>query len=133
MANTLNGRHLDLPAAIDMETVEDGAARTDGVSGDQFTQNIKAFSLSIADAGYEPMLYTNLHWESFTLDMTKLYNLPVWFSNYSETPGTPYKFKVWQYSNTGTVDGISGDVDLDIEMTPTDASESSAGSVGQDS
>ena len=133
VANTLNGRHLDLPAAIDMETVEDGAARTDGVSGDQFTQNIKAFSLSIADAGYEPMLYTNLHWESFTLDMTKLYNLPVWFSNYSETPGTPYKFKVWQYSNTGTVDGISGDVDLDIEMTPTDASESSAGSVGQDS
>ena len=129
VVNILNGRHLDLPAAIDMETVEDGAARTDGVSGDQFTQNIKAFSLDVADAGYEPMLYTNLHWETFTLDMTKLYDLPVWFSNYSTAPGTPYKFRVWQYSNTGTVDGVSGSVDLDIEMTPVDASESSAGSV----
>ena len=127
VTDTLNGRHLDLPAAIDMETVEEGAARTDGVSGDQFTQNIKAFSLAIVDAGYEPMLYTNLHWESFTLDMTKLYDLPVWFSNYSATPGTPYKFRVWQYSNTGTVDGVSGSVDLDIEMTPTDGSEASAG------
>ncbi|MCC6093885.1 MAG: glycoside hydrolase family 25 protein [Eubacterium sp.] len=118
VTDTLQGRMLDLPVAMDMETVEEGTARTDGVTGAQFTQNIRTFCTYISKEGYEPMLYTNLHWETFTLDMTQLYNLPVWFSNYSATPDSTYKFEIWQYSNTGTVDGVSGSVDLDIELIP---------------
>lgn len=113
----LNGKSLDLPIAYDVESISDDTARTDNVTGDQFTSNIQAFSLKIADAGYTPLLYVNLHWELFTLDMSRLENLPIWYSAYETTPSTSYRFDYWQYSNTGTVDGIEGDVDMNIALT----------------
>lgn len=29
---------------------------------------------------------------------------------------SPYDFSVWQYTSTGKVDGIKGDVDLNVSM-----------------
>ena len=91
------------------------------MSGEQFTSNIQAFSLKIADAGYTPMLYANLQWELLILNMSRLENLPIWYSSYETTPSSTYRFDYWQYSNTGTVDGIDGDVDMNIALTPANS------------
>ena len=39
-----------------------------------------------------------------------------WIAYYDDTIYYPYAFKVWQYSDTGTVNGITGNVDLNISF-----------------
>ena len=117
----LKGKTLDLPVTYDVENISDDSARTDSVSGDQFTTNIQVFSRTIAEAGLTPMLYVNLQWELFVLNMSKLENLPIWYSAYESRPSTNYRFDYWQYSNEGTVDGIEGNVDLNIALTPVES------------
>ena len=114
--NILDDRELDLPVVYDPESILDDDARTDDVTGEQFTKNTQVFCKSIAEAGYQPMIYANMLWEAFELDLSQLLEYPVWYADYEPIPQTPYAFRCWQYSNTGTVEGIEGEVDLDIWM-----------------
>lgn len=91
-------------------------ARTDGVTGEQFTQNAKVFCKEIEEAGYDAMIYSNMLWEAYELDLEKLLDYPVWYADYEELPQTPYRFSMWQYSSTGSVPGIEGNVDLNIQL-----------------
>ena len=90
--------------------------RTDGVTGEQFTQNAKVFCKEIEEAGYDAMIYSNMLWEAYELDLEKLLDYPVWYADYEELPQTPYRFSMWQYSSTGSVPGIEGNVDLNIQL-----------------
>lgn len=110
----LDGRELDLPVVYDPESILDDVARTDDISGEQFTQNTKTFCKTISENGYEPMIYANMLWEAFQLDLSQLTEYPLWYADYEPVPQTPYAFRCWQYSNTSKVDGINGEVDLDI-------------------
>lgn len=110
---------LQLPLVFDSEHVLDDVARTDDVSGEQFTQNAIAFcELVKAEGGYSPAIYCNLKWEAFTYDLTKLAAYPIWYADYEPLPQTPYRFTWWQYTETGYCPGIEGEVDLDIEIRP---------------
>ncbi len=113
----LNGRGLDLPVVYDPENILDDEARTDNVSGEQFTANTKVFCQKIKDNGYDPMIYSNMLWEAFELDLSQLSDYPIWYADYEEVPQTPYDFEMWQYTNEGKVSGISGVTDLNIWMT----------------
>ena len=110
----LVGRELALPVVFDPELIRDEEARTDDVTGEQFTKNVRAFAETIRAAGYEPMIYANMYWEAFLLDLAALSDLPVWYADYEPAPQTPYDFTFWQYSESGSVPGIAGLVDLDL-------------------
>ena len=110
----LGGRSLDLPVVYDPESILDDEARTDNVSGKQFTKNTKRFCGLIKNAGYKPMIYANMLWEAYELKLNELSEYPIWYADYEAVPQTPYRFKFWQYSNTGKVSGINGSADLDI-------------------
>lgn len=113
----LEGYSLELPVVYDPETISgDEDARTDNVTGEQFTKNTIAFCERIEEAGFESMVYANMLWEAFELDLTELEDIPIWYADYEDTPQTPYYFEFWQYSEEGTVDGIDGAVDLDIQI-----------------
>ncbi|MCR4674139.1 MAG: glycoside hydrolase family 25 protein [Lachnospiraceae bacterium] len=112
----LNGMKLELPVVYDPEHVLDDEARTDDVTGEQFTKNAVVFLDTIKEAGYTPAIYANMLWEAFELDLTKLSDYDIWYADYEAIPQSPYHFKYWQYSNTGSVDGISGEVDLNLEF-----------------
>lgn len=114
--NTLNGYDLDLPVVYDPESILDDVARTDNVSGEQFTKNTLCFCQKISNAGFDPMVYSNMLWEAFEFDMRQISNYPIWYADYEALPQTPYQFTYWQYSNEGKVDGVSGVVDVDIEL-----------------
>ncbi len=58
----------------------------------------------------------NMLWEAYELDLEKLLDYPVWYADYEELPQTPYRFSMWQYSSTGSVPGIEGNVDLNIQL-----------------
>lgn len=112
----LDGEKLQLPVVFDPETIRDDDARTDNVSGEQFTRNTIAFCERVKELGYEPMVYTNMLWEAFNFDMKALENYPFWYADYEAKPQTPYDFSIWQYTEKGKVAGIDGYVDLDIEF-----------------
>ena len=117
--NILNGRDLDLPIVYDPESILDDEARTDNVSAEQYTKNTKEFCKLIKEAGYTPMVYSNMLWEAFELDLAELTDIDIWYADYEDVPQTPYKFVFWQYSNTGHVAGVKGEVDLNIRIKPT--------------
>ena len=50
--------------------------------------------------------------------MTKIDDYDLWYADYMTTPQTPYMYRFWQYTDSGTVPGISGAVDLDVELIP---------------
>ena len=111
---SLAGRSLDLPVVYDPESILDDVARTDNVSGQQFTANTKVFCETIKAAGYEPMIYANMLWEAFELDLSRLKGYPIWYADYEDKPQTPYDFVIWQYTNEGSVPGVEGVCDIDI-------------------
>ncbi len=112
----LDGTSLELPVVFDPENIRNDAARTDTVTGEQFTKNTIAFCDRIREAGYEPMIYCNLTWESYTLDLEQLSDLPIWYADYEPEPQTPYYFTFWQYSESAKVPGIAGDADVNLEF-----------------
>ena len=114
----LDGRSLDLPVVYDPESILDDEARTDDVDGEQFTKNTRVFCDAIRADGYTPMIYSNMLWEAFELDLEQLSDMNVWYADYEDVPQTPYDFEFWQYSNTGNVSGVSGSCDLNIWMKP---------------
>ena len=116
MSDHLSGYNLQLPVVFDPESILDDDARTDHVSGEQFTKNTEAFCSAIEAAGYDAMIYSNMLWEAYELDLEKLSAYPVWYADYELKPQTPYHFEVWQYTNQGSVDGINGRTDINIQL-----------------
>lgn len=114
--DALDGYSLQLPVVYDPESILDDVARTDNVSGEQFTKNTIAFCDSVRENGYEPMIYSNMLWEAFEFDLSLLQTIPIWYAGYEEFPQTPYHFVFWQYTNEGSIGGIDGNVDLDIQI-----------------
>jgi len=113
----LNGRPLDLPLCYDPESIPYAKARTDKVSGKQFTKNTLEFCERVKEAGYEPMYYCNLMWQAKKFDLKKLCHMPLWYADYQDQPQTPYYFNFWQYSESAKVPGVNGRCDTNIYLT----------------
>lgn len=114
----LNGEPLELGIVLDVETIGSETSRHDDLSTEQYTANTSAFCERVKAAGYNPIVYSNIFWEATHYDMTKIGNYDVWYADYMTTPQTPYMYRFWQYTDSGTVPGINGAVDLDVELIP---------------
>ena len=68
----------------------------------------------VFDTEDDAMIYANMKWMAFTLKLEELEGYDFWYADYHEEPQCPYAFKMWQYSETGEVPGITGHVDLDL-------------------
>ena len=110
----IDGYEVTLPVVIDFESADSEEARTNGISKEQNTDNVLAFCDRISEAGYQPMIYGNLKSFLMLLDMERLEHIKKWFAFYDNTQYFPYEYSYWQYSAAGRVDGIEGDVDLNI-------------------
>ncbi len=114
----LSGYEVQLPVVFDPEKILDDTARTDDVSGEQFTENTVAFCDRIKEYGFDTMFYSNIIWEASVYDMTDLNDIPVWYADYEAVPQTPYDFEYWQFTEEGEVPGVSTAVDVDIQLLP---------------
>ena len=106
---------ITYPVAIDLEDVPE-ESRTSDMTREEFTKVAIAFCERIKEAGYTPMIYCNSRWFTMNLDLSQLTEYDKWFAQYYNRPFFPYDFQIWQYSSTGRVDGIQGDVDLNISF-----------------
>ena len=118
VVKSLQGYELQLPVVYDPETIRNDVARTDNVSGEQFTKNTRAFCDCIRENGYEAMIYSNMMWEAFEFDLNQLSDIPIWYADYEALPQTPYNFSIWQYTEQGHIDGIEGTIDLNLQFCP---------------
>ena len=112
----LKGYDLHMPIAYDVEDIDDGVGRMDNISVSQRSRNAAVFCQTLKEAGYDAMIYCNMYYEAYKLDLELLSGFPIWYADYSRFPQTPYHFDIWQYTNGGEVDGITEKVDLNIQM-----------------
>lgn len=113
----LDGRDLALPVAFDHERVAEAGGRANGVDGKTLTAAASAFCARIEEAGYDAMVYGNAS-DIARYDAADLGGYPIWFAEYdAAVPHAQFDFAVWQYTNAGTVAGISTAVDLNLRMT----------------
>lgn len=106
----LIGKTLGLPVAVDIEDTVQAALSKQALT------DIVAHCLSMVESwGVYAMLYTGLYFGRDHLYMTGAALKPydVWLAAYRSTkPKTDYGVGMWQYTDKGSVPGVSGNVDL---------------------
>ena len=104
---TIKGYKIDLPVAFDIED----SSQTH-LGKDTLTSIVIAFCDRIKSAGYRPMLYCNPNWLCNYLHKDKLINkYDIWLANWGVSAPS-YNCAIWQYSENGSVPGVSGSVDM---------------------
>ena len=107
--NLIKDYPVSYPVAFDVE-----ASVQSTLSPQELADIVNAFCGKIERAGYHAILYANDYWLANKIDMSQVaYN--VWVARYE----TKHAFEnpvMWQATNTGTIDGISGNVDIDFQF-----------------
>lgn len=110
--DNLNGDKLDFPVCFDWES---WAYFNDlEINLYRLNEMYEAFSSKLESAGYDTMLYASENYLNNTWMDLKDYT--IWAAKYSsKMPSVPNKeYILWQNSDKGRVDGIEGNVDLDV-------------------
>jgi GH25 family lysozyme M1 (1,4-beta-N-acetylmuramidase) len=108
--------NVSLPIVFDIEEISGQNARTDALTPDEITNIAIAFCERISQGGYTPMIYANPKWFVSRMNLERLEPYAKWLAQYYKTPAYPYAFSMWQFSSTGSVAGIKGNVDLDLAL-----------------
>ena len=114
--NAVKDWEVQMPLVYDWEYVDE-VARTADMDSRTLTDMAKAFCNTIRDAGYTPMLYFGRSQSVDLLNLEELVEYPFWLAMYSTIMDYPYKIDMWQYTDEGTVPGISGNVDMNLLFT----------------
>ncbi len=104
---------LDMPLVYDWECLADDY-RTVQVDARLLTDCTIAFCDTVAEGGYTPMIYFNPNQSRKQMFLAELTGYDFWLAMYSDQMDYQYKVDMWQYTNEGTVPGISGNVDINL-------------------
>lgn len=104
---------LEYPIFIDTEGAG-GNGRADGLDAETRTLVCEAFCRTIENAGYEAGVYGSRNWYNNRLYADKLDKYFIWLAEYRSIPLYQGYYQMWQYTSKGKVNGIEGNVDLDI-------------------
>lgn len=119
----LGGRKLTAPIAYDWE-MHDSTYRVYGTSSAMATACAKAFCETIEAAGYQAMVYTSSYVAYNKFDLSVLSKYPVWYPEYKSASSTAlypqlyYRPNYWQFTSKGSVAGLSGNVDCNLQFIP---------------
>lgn len=108
---------IQLPVVYDWEYVS-AEARTGLMEAETLTACAISFCETVRAAGYEAMIYANPDIARNLLELYRLQDYPFWLALYSDTMDYPYRMDYWQYTCTGTVPGVTGDVDINLQFVP---------------
>ena len=92
-------------AAVDVEDSH--------LTGDRaaLTSRVKLFCDLVRAAGFRPMVYANSWWLESRFESPA--GVPIWEANWSAS-ARPSRARMWQYTSTGRVGGINGNVDMNV-------------------
>ncbi len=116
--NCLKGKQFEFPIYVDMECTS-YQGNSGWVNG--YDTNSKATNAALMDAacrrlenaGYYAGMYTYTSFIQSYLDVSTLKDkYTMWIADYRATCGYNGPYDMWQYSSTGRVNGIAGEVDM---------------------
>ena len=116
VVEALDGKKLDYPVVMDYE---DSSILQGTSTNVRRAEIILAYKKVIEDAGYKFALYANKNWLDNYIDTGMLGDTHIWIARWrSLSSGHGYngsgKVTMWQYTDKGSVKGISGKVDMDV-------------------
>ena len=100
---------VDLPVAFDFE--DWSKLNNYKMSLYRLNRNAEVFMETLEKAGYEGMLYGSLNYLN---KLWKTDDKTIWVAHYTNNADYEGKYKFWQFTSAGGVDGINGYVDLDV-------------------
>lgn len=115
---TLDGTSLVYPVAFDWERVSGiGETRTSGVISTDLSGIADAFCDTIEASGYRSIVYGNprdlIHYDETVFD-----GRHIWWAEYDTIEPLHYRdISMWQYTSSGTVEGIPGTVDMNLDLS----------------
>ena len=119
--NQVKNTNINMPVYLDSEVVQrDKSGRSDKLSKEKRTEMLSIICDKLLAAGIPCGVYASRSWLYNNLDMSKIaapaeYN--TWVAEYGVSQNKYYGNQVlWQYTSDGTVNGISGRVDLSYIM-----------------
>ena len=104
------------PIVIDIEDIENDTGRNESLSPAELTDIVLAFCNKVKSEGYTPMIYCNIKGFLGMLEFERLEGIEKWYAYYGDELYFPYDLSIWQYTAYGTVDGVKGNVDLNISF-----------------
>lgn len=108
-----SGYNVSLPLAIDVESAGNGSGRGDKISVAERTAVINAFVQTIRGAGYSAMVYANKDWMTNRINAGGLASgSTVWLAQYRSSCTYGGSYQMWQFTESGSIPGISGNVDM---------------------
>ena len=106
---------ITMPVVFDWEYISD-EARTADMDARTLTDLNIYFCETMEEAGYTPMIYFNSYQAKNMMFLYELEDYPFWLAYYSYRMNYPYRVEMWQYTSTGRVPGIGGNVDINVMM-----------------
>lgn len=107
----VKGYHLQLPIFID---TEQSNGRGDKISVADRTKFVKVFCETVKNSGYTAGVYAGKDWITNRLNASELEQYHIWVAQYNTECTYGGRYDIWQYTQSGTVPGISGKVDRNI-------------------
>lgn len=107
--DNIKDKKIDLPIAIDWENWQNFNEYNLSFFG--LSNLANEFINTLNKYGYEGILYSSkTYLDNIWID----HDRPVWLAHYVENTTYMGDYSFWQICNNGRVDGINGDVDIDI-------------------
>ena len=110
----VSGYSLPLGVYYDTEKVAGDTGRADGISAAERTACAVAFCETIRNAGYTAGVYSYASWFYNSLNYANISKYKIWIAQYRDTLDFSYRYDIWQYTSTGSVNGVPGGVDMNI-------------------
>ena len=118
----LSQKEMGAPVAVRVQS-RDQTGGLGNNTREEWTQSVRTFCKAVKKGGYDPVIYANTAAFNMLLRMDELEDFGKWIADYGDYLYFPYKFSCWQYSVKGTVNGIEGDVALDLSVTVSEETE----------
>lgn len=113
---------ISLPVYIDTEGAG-GNGRADQLDVDTRTLVCEAFCKTIENAGLQAGVYASRNWYNQKLNVDDLQDYSIWLAEYRSAPQYDGYYQMWQYTSKGSIDGITGNVDLNISYIENETGE----------
>jgi len=112
----IEGYDVKYPIVFDWEPVYSSDSRSNDMDGDILTDCCIAFADRIIEAGRTPLIYFYKDIAYYQLDLERLTDYGWWLAEYNEVPNFFYDYEMLQYTCTGSIPGIDGDVDINLSF-----------------
>ncbi len=115
VAALVSASELDLPVFLDVEGSGSDNGRADSLDTATRSANIKTFCDTMTSLGYKAGVYANKKWLTQKIDTSQISEYMVWLAQYNvQSPSYEGGYSIWQYTSKGSVNGINGNVDMDL-------------------